>query len=296
MNRSSERRVLCSLNLTGLVLAVALVSGCGAARAGRFEAFAAVGMKYTQARNEFLRHSLDVNIERDTLELRKQHGALDAAGRARVLTEQDKIVQERIAILADLERHGAVMSQYFVALARLASPQADANAAAAAARLSGELGGLTDALAKKSIAGNPISVLLGKATGMAVGGFRNRALERHLKTHASTVQRELALEEELLRVLTEEMIADRKTLQVNERRTLLVPPFRADAPPPEWDAERKRFLLAEVDLTRARAAQDAARHLRMVFESLAGGAEDSGLAALQMAIDQVNQFLRPGGK
>lgn len=296
MNRSLEGRVLCFLNLMVLALVVALVSGCGAARAGRFEAFAAAGMNYAQARNQFLRHSLDVNIERDTLELRKQHGALDGAGRARVVTEQDKIVQERIAILADLERHGAVMSQYFLALARLASSQADANAAAAATRLSGELGGLTNALGKKSIGGNPISSLIGQATGMAVGGFRNRALERHLKAHGGTVQRELVLEEELLRVLTDEMIADRKALQAHERRTRLVPPFRGDAPPQEWDAERKRFLLAEVDLTRAWAAQDAARHLRMVFESLAGGADDGGLAALQFAIERVNEFIGPSGK
>jgi nicotinamide mononucleotide (NMN) deamidase PncC len=296
MDRSSERRVLCFLNLVVFALVVALVSGCGAARAGRFEAFAAAGMNYAQARNQFLRQSLDVNIERDTLELRKQHGALDAAGRARVLTEQDKIVQERIAILADLERHGAVLNQYFLALARLASTQADANAAAAATRLSGELGGLTDALSKKSIGGTALSERVGQVTGMAVGGFRNRALERHLKEHARTVQRELALEEGLLRVLTDEMIADRKVLQANERRTVLVPPFRGDTPPPEWDAERKRFLLAEVDLTRARAAQDAARYLRMVFESLAGGADDGGLAALQSAIERVNQFIGPGGK
>lgn len=275
---------------------MALACGCGAARANRFEAFAAAGMNYAQARNQFLRHSLDVSIERDTLELRKQHGALDAAGRARVLTEQDKIVQERIAILADLERHGAVMHQYFVALAQLASPQADATAAAAASRLSGELGGLSNALAKKSIGGNPISDLVGKATGLAVGGLRNRALERHLKEHGPTVQRELALEEELLRELTDEMVADLKTLQANERRTVLVPPFRGEAPPPEWDAERKRFLLAELDLTRARAAQQAAGQLRAVFEGLVRGSDAGGMAALQMAITQVNQFLRPGGK
>jgi hypothetical protein len=292
MDRSFKRWALCLLSLTMMALA----SGCGAARVNRFEAFAAAGMNYTQARNQFLRHSLDVNIERDTLELRRQHRTLDAAGRARILTEQDQILQERIAILADLERHGVVMSQYFAALARLASPQADASAAAAASRLSGELGGLTNALAKRSIGGNPISELLGKATGMAVGGFRSRALEQHLRAHAATVQRELVLEEELLRVLTEEMIADRKVLQANERRTALVPPFRGDAPPPEWDAERKRFLLAEIDLTRAVAAQEAARQMRTVFEGLVSGADDGGLAALQMAIAQVNQFLATGSK
>jgi hypothetical protein len=296
MNRSLERQVLCFLNLMAMALAAALLSGCGAARAGRFEAFAATGLNYAQVRSQFLRHSLDVSIERDTLELRKQHEALDAAGRARVLTEQDNIVRERIAILSDLDRHGALMSQYFLALARLASPQADANAAAAATRLSGELGGLTNALSKKTLNGNPISELLGQATGLAVGRLRNRALEKHLKEHSQTVQRELALEEQLLRVLTDEMIADRRALQAHERRTVLVPPFRGDRPPPEWDAERKRFLLVEVDLTRARAAQDAAQQLRRVFESLAGGANDGGLAELQAAIARVNQFLGPGGK
>ena len=52
---------------------IALWSGCGAARPGRFEAFAAAGTTYTQARGEFLRQSLETYIDRDSLELRKQH-------------------------------------------------------------------------------------------------------------------------------------------------------------------------------------------------------------------------------
>lgn len=296
MNRSSERRALCGLNLVVVALGVALLSGCGAARATRFEAFAAAGVIYEQARSQFLRLSLDVNIERDTLELRKQHEALDAAGRARVLNEQDQILQERIGILADLERHGTVMNQYFQALARLAGPRADANAAAAAQRLSGELGGLSDALARKSIRGTPVSEKIGQVTAIAVGELRNRALERHLREYAPLIQRQLALEEAMLSLLVDEYIEDRKVLRNHERRTVLVPPFRADSLPPDWDALRKRFLLAEIDVTRARAAQEAARQLRSAFEGLAGGDREGSLAALQLAIDRMNQLIGPGAK
>ncbi|MCA2965866.1 MAG: hypothetical protein ACK55F_04910 [Acidobacteriota bacterium] len=296
MNRSSERRALCPLNLVVVALGVALMSGCGAARATRFEAFAAAGVNYGQARSQFLRLSLDVNIERDTLELRKQHEALDAAGRARVLNEQDQILQERIGILADLERHGAVMNQYFQALARLAGPQADANAAAAAQRLSGELGGLSDVLARKSIRGTPVNERIGQVTAIVVGELRNRGLERHLREYAPLIQRQLALEEAMLSLLVDEYIEDRKVLRNHERRTVLLPPFRADSLPPEWDALRKRYLLAEIDVTKARAAQEAARQLRSAFEGLAGGDRDGRLAALQLAIDRVNQFIGPGAK
>ncbi|MFN9264501.1 MAG: hypothetical protein ACK6DY_13545 [Acidobacteriota bacterium] len=296
MNRSSERRALCPLNRVGVARGGALMSGCGAARATRFEAFAAAGVNYGQARSQFLRLSLDVNIERDTLELRKQHEALDAAGRARVLNEQDQILQERIGILADLERHGAVMNQYFQALARLAGPQADANAAAAAQRLSGELGGLSDVLARKSIRGTPVNERIGQVTAIVVGELRNRGLERHLREYAPLIQRQLALEEAMLSLLVDEYIEDRKVLRNHERRTVLLPPFRADSLPPEWDALRKRYLLAEIDVTKARAAQEAARQLRSAFEGLAGGDRDGRLAALQLAIDRMNQFIGPGAK
>jgi hypothetical protein len=59
---------------------------------------------------------------------------------------------------------------------------------------------------------------------------------------------------------------------------------------------RKRFLLAEIDVTRARAAQEAARQLRSAFEGLAGGEREGSLAGLQLAIERVNQLIGPGAK
>ncbi len=274
------------------LLVTVLATSCGAARAGRFEAFAVAGAGYTQARSEFLRQSLETTIERDTLELRRQQSALDASERVRVLGEQDKILRERMEIIHDLERHGEVLRQYFAALSRLATSKEDANAGAAATRLSSELGGLTSALASKSIGGNPISSLLGQGAGMAVGTFRNRALSNHLKQSAPTIDRELRLEEELLRVLAEEMIADRLALQAEERRAKVVSPFRNATPlPPSWDQERKRFLMAEVDIAKARAAQDAAKQLRLTFEALSGGGEGIGVVELQSAVQRLSDFV-----
>ena len=278
------------------ILLLSVVTGCGSARAGRLVGFSGAGTAYTPSRSDFLRQSLQTTIDRDTLELRKQRTALDPAGRIRVLSEHDAIMRERIEIVQDLDRHGQVLRQYFAALSRLASSREDANAAAAATRLSGELGGLTNSLAAKSINGNPLNVLLGQATGLAVGTFRNRELSRHLSANASTIERALLLEEDLLRVLTEEMIADLKALQSEQRRSKVLFPFRDNSGlPEEWEAERARILFTELDIGRASAAQDAARQLRLTYESLAAGDGDGptgdGVLALQFAVSRLSDFV-----
>lgn len=277
----------------GVSLTLSFATACGAARAGRFEAFAVAGTSYTQASSEFLRQSLEVAIDRDTLELRKQRPALDAANRVTVLSDQDKLMRERIEILKDLDRHDQVLRQYFEALSRLATSKEDANAAAAATKLAGELGGMTNALAQKSIAGRPLNAILGQASGLVVGAFRNRALARHLNENAVTIERELLLQEAALEILADEFIADRTALQNDERRTKVTVPFRDAATlPTTWDTDRKRYLLAELDVAKARAAQDAAKQLRLTYQSLAGGGSEGGVSSLEASIARLNSFVK----
>ncbi|MDZ7639894.1 MAG: hypothetical protein U5J83_16860 [Bryobacterales bacterium] len=285
------------LAVGGLCIAVfmLLAAGCGAARAGRFEAFAAAGTAYTKARSEFLQQSLETYIDRDSLELRRQHAAtsLSVSDRQALLNSQDQIVRVRMEIVDDLELHGQVLRQYFTALSRLSASKEDTAAAAAAAKLSGELGKLSASLATKSIGGTPIGNVLGRATGFAVGAFRNRALARHLSESAATIDRELTLEEEALRLLAEEMIADQNALKNDDRRTKVTVPFRAaDALPPDWEHDRRFHLLAQANIAKAKAAQDAARQLRLTFESLSKGENDQGgVAALHLAIERLSRFV-----
>lgn len=274
---------------------IALLSGCGATRPGRFEAFATAGSAYTQARGEFLRQSLETYIDRDSLELRKQHAVtgLSVADRQQLLNTQDKIVLDRMEIIDDLEHHGEVLRQYFAALSRLSASKEDAGAAAAATRLSVEIGKLSTNLATRSIAGMPIGSALSQATGFAVGTFRNRALTHHLTENAATIDRELLLEEEALRLLVEEMIADQKALRNEDRRTTVTAPFRAAASlPADWEKDRRFHLMAEGGIARAKSAQDAARQLRLAYEALSSGANDQvGIAALESAVDRLGQFV-----
>lgn len=278
--------VLCCLTLW---------SGCGAARPGRFEAFAVAGTAYTQARGEFLRQSLELYIDRDSLELRKQHAAtnLTTERRQQLLTAQDKIVLERMQIVQDLEHHGDVLRLYFAALAQLSSAKGVAGAESAATRLATEIGKLSTNLAARSIGGAPVGAILSRASGFAVGAFRNRALARHLQENAATIDRELWLEEEALRLLVEEMIADRNALRNEDRRVTVTGPYRSDSPlPADWDKARRVNLMAEAGIAKAQSAQEAARQVRLTFEALSkGGSESGDVTALQSAVDALSRFV-----
>ncbi len=274
---------------------VLLLSGCGAARPGRFEAFAAAGTTYTKARSEFLRQSLEFYVDRDSLELRRQHAAtnLSVADRQQLLNAQDKIVLDRAKIIADLEHHGDVLREYFTALAQLSSSKGVAGAESAASQLATEIGKLSASLGASSIGGAPIGAVLNRASGFAVGAFRNRALARHLEASAATINRELWLEEEALRLITEEMIADQTALRNEYRRTAVAVPFRSDAPlPAEWEKARRADLLAEAGIARARAAQDAARELRLAYEALCKDAnEAANVTDLRSAVALLSRYV-----
>lgn len=283
------------VTLFGVCCIVFLLSGCGAARPGRFEAFAVAGTTYTKARGEFLRQSLELYVDRDSLELRKQHAAtnLSVADRQQLLDAQDKIVLERVKIVDDLERHGDVLRLYFAALSQLSSSKGVAGAESAASGLAAEIGKLSESLGASSIGGVPIGTVLSRASGFAIGAFRNRALARHLEANAATINRELWLEEEALRLITEEMIADQTVLRNEARRTMVTVPYRADTPlPADWEKARRVQLLAEAGIARAKAAQDAARELRLAYEALCKGAnENAGVTDLQSAVSRLVRFV-----
>lgn len=284
-----------SVTLSVFFCIALFLSGCGAARPGRFEAFAVAGTTYTKARGEFLRQSLEFYVDRDSLELRRQHAAtnLSVTDRQQLLTAQDKIVLERAKIVADLERHGDVLQEYFAALAQLSSSKGVAGAESAASQLAIEIGKLSTSLGASSIGGAPIGAVLNRASGFAVGAFRNRALARHLSANAATIDRELWLEEEALRLITEEMIADQTTLRNEYRRTAVAVPFRSDAPlPADWEKARRADLLAETRIIRAKAAQDAARELRLAYEAICKDAsEAANVNDLRSAVALLSRYV-----
>lgn len=262
-----------SAALLAVLLAALLAAGCGAARAGRFGAFAQAGHAYSVARNGFLEQSLEVAIARDTMELRRQTDVVDdAAQRLRLLTEHDRGMRERMEIIRDLERHGEVRDLYFAALAELAGAKGATRAEGAANALAGQIGSMTGLMAQRTVLGRPVSQLIGQLTGAAVGSFRNRALERHLEAHAATIERELALEEGLLGLLAEEMENDLQALHQARRREQLLAPLRGGDPlSAAWNSARQQLLLSEFDVRKVAVAKQAAAELRQAYQRLTEG-------------------------
>lgn len=259
-----------------LVLLVGLLAaGCGSARAGRFEAFARAGHHYSAVRNSFLEQSLETAIARDTMELRLgAEDEDDPAARLSLLKEHDEGMRERMEIIRDLERHAQVRDLYFSALADLAGAKGTARAGQAANALAGQIASLTGAMSQRTLFGRPVNQLIGQVTGATVASFRNKALERHLQNHAATIERELALEEGLLSLLSKIMMEDLTALHQARRRDQLNAPLLREEPlPTGWNATREQLLLAEFDMGKLEAARQAATELRQAYRQLI---EDDG--------------------
>jgi|GEM_PF-2713211 len=270
-----------------LVLLALLATGCSAARAGRFQAFAQAGQSYNSARNQFLDEALAVAIERDTMELRLQTDVIkDARERTRLLGQHDEGMRDRIAIHNELKRHAELRERYFVTLRNLSDSKGVAGASGAANALASQIGNLCGQTMQRQILGRPVSQLVGQLTGSVVGSFRNRALEEHLRAHGEVIQKELAIEDALLRLFADEMLNDLKALHASRRRQQLLAPLRGGQPlSPTWNESRKRLLIEEFDWNRLQAAQQASANLRTAFENLLVGKDnDAWLDTQQLEI------------
>jgi len=105
-----------------------------------------------------------------------------------------------------------------------------------------------------------------------VAHFRAVALEDELNKRGQTIERELELQQAVLRALAQQMRTDLQAMIQQQESGRVVVPFASDGPLPEsWSNDRKEILQSQVSLASVDAAADAATKLKVAFVALAEG-------------------------
>jgi hypothetical protein len=274
------------------MLAAVLLPACTTTvRVGGFREFADAGVAYVDAADAFLEEAGDAAIDADSHVLMVARERLpDSAERAKNLVESNRLLRERLGLLSDLRLHGHLLRAYFLALAALAESDAPTEIGAATEEIVTSLGALDEGIKRAKVGGREVGDFTGVVVEIALAGFRRAALERELKAHASSIERELDLQQAAMRAIGEQMRTDLEIVLAGLETTEIVRPFRDTRQlPRRWPTSRREILKAAVSVESADAAADAAAGLKTSFVKLV---EDRlGISDLQALISDIDRIL-----
>jgi len=211
--------------LPAVFLVALAVSGCATtqARTERGANFATAGIAYVDALPAVFDESFRLSVEANTdqLLLAREDLVFDSEdetmeARANALSDADAALTERLQLLRNLQKHALLLREYFMALHALMVNDAASGISSNAQNVINSLNQLRPGIADASIGDASVSDLLGPATNLAVGVYTNTALTNELRERGAAIERELALQEELLSALVEDMQHNAETIVLIE--------------------------------------------------------------------------------
>lgn len=276
------------LGLSAL-LALALAA-CSSARVSQFDGFAAAGIKYADAIPAVYDQAFEAAVRTDSLVLREVRQKLPQKDRLAEIGESNKNLAARLEILTALKAHAAEFRAYFIALRALASSDVGSGLTQATKDLTASLGKLDSSITKLSVGKLPINDFIGQAVPLAVAQYKSAALNTELKERASTIEKELNLQEAALSAIAAQMKSDiGAQLTVQDRDEIVLPFVRDGTLPADWNEKRLQGFRRRLDLGVIDAAVSAAKNLRLSYIALAEDRlDDSGLSLL---ITDINKLI-----
>jgi len=253
--------------------ALALVSACSSVKA--YGNFAQIGTTYSTALNTLLGVVVDIEID-TTSERLLQDDALSNLTLQQyqnLSTEDEKLMK----IVAGLQTHVRLMGQYFEMLAALAGSDvpeqakaaignADAGIVAGINKVSAELRGSD--LLKGGLANQA-----GTGTKFVVNAIIQQELRVELEQRKELIDRELVLQETLLKALAERITHDLAVTQQAREQRLVIDPLRDEKPisrssADQWIANRRSVLKMKLTSDELNTASANVQELRQAFEDL----------------------------
>lgn len=280
-----------SVLILSLILSlVFFTTGCASGRSNQFKDFSESGVGYANAVDILLKEAGLLAINTDSMVLLEAHKILSSDDRGKKIVEHNNLLKERIKILADLRRHTALLSLYFETLGMLAGDDSGPAMSKSTTAIVNNLKQLDSQILSSRIGESKVSDLMGPLTEIIVGQFQSSALEQELKAHALDIERELVLQEAVLKALGKGIASDLKA-QINraESREVVLPFVKEQTLSSEWEKRRREILLSSNSLASAEAASDAARKLRESFEALVQG--KGQLTNLSLFLEDINRIL-----
>jgi len=190
------------------LLLTVLVSGCATSQA-RIEGganFATAGIAYVDALPAVFDESFKLSVDANSHQMLLARDDLTEDERSDQLALADQQLTERLQLLRDLRRHSLLLRSYFLALHALMANDEASGISSGTQNVINSLNDLRPGIADATIGGANVSDLLAPATKLVVGAYTNAALTRELRERGDMIERELALQQELISALVEDMM------------------------------------------------------------------------------------------
>jgi hypothetical protein len=265
--------------------------GCVSARLAQFNGFSQAGAAYVKATGTFIDEAGSAAIGADSALLLKARPDLpDKNERVRNIVNANKLLTQRLVLLRQIKQHGRLLQDYFEVMGSMADSKAPDSLGAAAKGVYDSLSKLSPTLKGAKIGGSTVSDFIPAVLPIVVVPLKARVLEEELRDRGQLIERELALQEALLIVLSQEIKTD-LGIQLNTQITAEVinPYVSGGEIGTDWAAKRAELLRSAAASEGADVAGQAARELRLKFQQLAANRFDS--SALTSLIGDINSIL-----
>jgi len=269
---NSKHRKAPAMMVVAASCAAMLLNGCASRQATRFEAFAKAGGEYADAMESLTGQSASLAIDTDSDILLTIREPLSRQERQQQYHAHTEALKSLLAQLKELDRHAALLKNYFVLLSRMAGSDQPRQVGRDAQQLVDSMVGVGAGIGKGSFDISNGGQYVGTASSFIVGELRQRALEEELRLHGPVIVRELELQLSALRSLDLQMRSDSSvSAGIREYAMLMKPYASGTLIPMEWKRTRQEALNGRSTLTAIDAATRSAIRLRESFIALAEG-------------------------
>jgi predicted small secreted protein len=278
--------------IAALVLSSTLVAtGCATQSIRQGQDLSSSGVAYTDAVDKLLDVTTDRVINFDSAELIKTRRGSDLK---KMITEKNEALQSVLVELGRFRAQTRLLKTYFVNLQALADSPVKNDAGGAVKSLSDSISKLNKALGKtdgKEKLSEEQKTQIGGLGGLVAHTIHGANVKRALERDAEIIGTYLALQENQLGNIVD-MLEDRaqndNDLFLNER---VIAPYVAKDKPlgDSWIKDRREWAKTRCVSQQLKTAQEAAKHLRGVWEDILEGETD--INSLSILIYDISEFV-----
>jgi hypothetical protein len=156
-----------------------------------------------------------------------------------------------------------------MALEQLAAEDTDSGIGDACAALTESMGQISGRIRDAKVGSMPVSDFSKQAARIVIQRYRRKALDAELSARAAVIERELDLQQAVLKAIGQQMRFEfEMALNQKELETVVRPYRQEEALSAQWAEQRSSYLLMNQSLRDLDAAAEAAQQLRQAFIAL----------------------------
>ena len=299
--KAAGGRHLSSIKRLSLLLLLLCLpaAGCDTDRVSQFSTFAAAGSEYVRL---FHRFSGEVGAAMIASDSATMIAARNIAGSnvstqsavfIRQLQREDRLLQQYLGTLEQIDRHAELLGAYFDAVAKLTDKKVAQGAESSANALLDSMNKLNPEIEAATVGGRSVKSFLQPAAALTVAHFQARRLNENLGRAAPVIDRALTLQEAAVNAMSEQLKQSLQASLEGKESTDVIGPYVTNGPlPPGWAERRASYLRASVALKNAEHAKVAIAALHSAFRSLVADRDGQvDLQSLLLSVEKMRDYV-----